>query len=73
LKNPKVKAVAISTPAATHHSLVKEAFLADKDVFFEKPIALNYKEGEELVSLANEKNKIFMVDHILKYHPAINK
>jgi len=73
LKNPKVRAVAISTPAATHYSLVKEALLADKDVFVEKPIALNYKEGEELVSLAIEKNKIFMVAHILEYHPAINK
>ena len=69
----KIDAVVISTPADTHYSLAKEALLADKDVFVEKPIALNYKEGEEIVSLAKEKNKILMVGHILEYHPAIVK
>jgi UDP-2-acetamido-3-amino-2,3-dideoxy-glucuronate N-acetyltransferase len=72
-KNPEIKAVVISTPAATHYSLVKEALTADKDVFVEKPLSLIYKEGEELVSLAKEKNKILMVGHILEYHPAITK
>ena len=58
LKDPKAKAIVISTPASTHYSLAKEALLADKDVFIEKPLALNYKDGEELVLLAEEKNKI---------------
>jgi len=71
LKDSKIEAVAISTPAATHYSLVKEALLENKDVFVEKPIALNYKEGEELISLAKEKSKILMVGHILEYHPAL--
>jgi UDP-2-acetamido-3-amino-2,3-dideoxy-glucuronate N-acetyltransferase len=69
----EVKAVAIATPAATHYAIVKEALLARKDVFVEKPIALRYKEGEELVALAKMKNKILMVGHILQYHPAIIK
>ena len=69
----EVKAVAIATPAATHYAVVKEALLASKDVFVEKPIALRYKEGEELVALAKMKNKILMVGHILQYHPAIIK
>jgi UDP-2-acetamido-3-amino-2,3-dideoxy-glucuronate N-acetyltransferase len=71
--DPEVKAVAIATPAATHYAVVKEALLAKKDVFVEKPIALRYKEGEELVALAKMKNKILMVGHILQYHPAIIK
>jgi UDP-2-acetamido-3-amino-2,3-dideoxy-glucuronate N-acetyltransferase len=73
LKDPNATAIVISTPAATHHKLVKEALLADKDVFVEKPIALNYRDGEELVSLAEEKNKILMVGHLLEYHPAVIK
>lgn len=73
LKNPEIKAVAIVTPAATHFALAKEALLSNKDVFVEKPIALKYSEGEELVSLSQEKNKILMVGHILEYHPAITK
>jgi len=73
LKNPKVKAIVISTPTVTHYAFSKDALLANKDVFVEKPIALNYKEGDELVSLAKEKDKILMVGHILEYHPAIIK
>lgn len=73
LKSSEIDAVVISTPAATHYSLAKEAFLANKDVFVEKPIALNYKDGEELISLAKERNKLLMIGHILEYHPAIIK
>ncbi len=73
LKDPNAEAIVISTPAVTHYNFAKEALLADKDVFVEKPIALNYEDGEELVLLAKERNKILMVGHILVYHPAITE
>jgi len=73
LNNPGIKAVVISTPAATHYELVKEALNADKDIFVEKPLALNFARGKELVTLAKEKKKILMVGHILQYHPAVIK
>jgi len=73
LKDDKIDAVVISTPAETHYSLAKKVLLSGRDVFIEKPIALNFKDGEELVSLAEEKNRILMVGHILEYHPAIVK
>ena len=73
LEDKKVDALVIATPAATHYSLTKETLLAEKDVFVEKPIALNYQDGEELVSLAEEKKKIIMIGHILEYHPAVIK
>lgn len=53
--------------------MAKEALLANKDVFVEKPLALNVNEGRELVNLAMEKRLILMVGHILRYHPAIDK
>lgn len=73
LKNPEIKAVVIATPAITHYPLAKEALLSNKDVFVEKPLSLDYRDGEELVSVAQEKNKILMVGHVLEYHPAIIK
>jgi len=73
LKKPEIEAIVIATPAATHYALAREALLANKDVFVEKPIALNCKEAEELVSLAKGKRKILMVGHILEYHPAVIK
>ena len=73
LKNPEVEAIVIATPAITHYHIAKKALLSDKDVFVEKPLALNLREGEELCSIAQEKNKILMVGHVLEYHPAIIK
>ncbi len=73
LNNPEIKAIVISTPAATHNDCVKKALLAGKDVFIEKPLALTVKEGQELVKLAEKEKKILMVGHILQYHPAVIK
>ncbi len=52
LKDDDVTGVVIATSAGSHHALVKEALLADKDVFVEKPLALKVSEGRELVELA---------------------
>jgi len=73
LEDSKIDAVAIATPATTHYAIVKNALSKGKDVFVEKPMAMNLKEAEELVALAHEKQKILMVGHILEYHPAITE
>lgn len=73
LKAPDVRAVAIATPAVTHYEMVKRALLEGKDVFVEKPLALTYQEGEQLVALAKSEGRILMVGHILQYHPAVLK
>ncbi len=63
----------IATSAKTHYELVKKALLHDKHVYVEKPFTLNVTEAEELVKLAEEKDKILMVGHLLEYHPAVEK
>jgi len=73
LQDSTIQAVAIATPAETHATLVREALLAGKDVFVEKPLCLFVDQGKELVALAREKSKILMVGHLLWYHPAILK
>lgn len=73
LSNPAIKAVVISTPAVTHYGLAKAALNAEKDVFVEKPLALNTEDGSELSDLARRKERILMVGHILQYHPAVAK
>ena len=60
-----------SAPAETHGALVREALLAGKDVFVEKPLCLSETEGQELIRLAEERNKILMVGHLLWYHPVL--
>lgn len=71
--DPDVQAVVIAVPAVLHHSLTKKFLLAGKDVLVEKPLALTVDEGEELVRLAHENDRILMVGHILQYHPAVVK
>jgi len=73
LRDPEVQAVVIATPAVTHYEIARAALLAGKDVFVEKPLALQRAEGEELVRLAAATDRILMVGHILQYHPAVRK
>jgi UDP-2-acetamido-3-amino-2,3-dideoxy-glucuronate N-acetyltransferase len=73
LSEPSIDAVVIAAPAEKHYVLAREALLAGKHVFVEKPLALKVEEGEELISIAQECRKILMVGHILEYHPAVLK
>lgn len=73
LVSPEIKGVAISTPAVTHATLAREALLAGKDVYVEKPLCLSEEEGAELNRLARESGRILMVGHLLWYHPVVLK
>lgn len=53
----EVQGIAISTPAPSHAALIREALLAGKDVYVEKPLCLSEKEGEQLVKLAEKKSE----------------
>jgi len=68
-----VDGVVIATPAETHFQLAKAALEAGKDVFVEKPLAMNYESGELLVDLAEQFERILMVGHVLEYHPGIER
>jgi UDP-2-acetamido-3-amino-2,3-dideoxy-glucuronate N-acetyltransferase len=73
LQNDEIKGVVIASPAVYHAAMVKQALLAGKDVFVEKPIALNLADGEEIVALAEKQSRVLLVGHLLLYHPAIAK
>jgi UDP-2-acetamido-3-amino-2,3-dideoxy-glucuronate N-acetyltransferase len=70
IRHDDIEAVIISTPAETHYRLAREALLAEKHVFVEKPLVLHETEGLELIALAKENNRRLMVGHLLQYHPA---
>jgi UDP-2-acetamido-3-amino-2,3-dideoxy-glucuronate N-acetyltransferase len=71
--DPAINRVAIAAPAARHYELAKKALEAGKDVFVEKPLALDSSEGEALADLAESKGLILMVGHLLQYHPCVRK
>ena len=70
LGDPDIAGVVIATPAVGHARLVKEAILRGKHVFVEKPLALALSDAAELCDLAAAHERILMVGHLLRYHPA---
>lgn len=73
LKREDISCVVIATPAETHFFLAREALLAGKHVFVEKPLVLNESDGKELIEISEKNNKVLMVGHLLQYHPAFLK
>jgi UDP-2-acetamido-3-amino-2,3-dideoxy-glucuronate N-acetyltransferase len=73
LADQAVKAVVIALPAECHYEFAAKALRAGKDVFVEKPLALNLDHAKKLNAIALEERKILMVGHLLRYHPAFLK
>ena len=70
LADAAIDAVAIATPAATHAALAAQALAAGKHVFVEKPLALDVAEAERLVAQAGAAQRVLMVGHLMRHHPA---
>jgi predicted dehydrogenase len=71
LEDDGLAAIAIATPVVTHFELAREALLAGKHVFVEKPLALSSTLGEQLLALAEERGLVLMPGHLLLYHPGV--
>jgi UDP-2-acetamido-3-amino-2,3-dideoxy-glucuronate N-acetyltransferase len=73
LEDEKINCVIIATPAETHYEIGKKILEKGKHVLIEKPITLFSSEAEELIEIADSKNLVLMVGHVLLYHPAVLK
>jgi predicted dehydrogenase len=69
----EIDAVAVITPVWTHFELTKAALENGKHVFVEKPFTSNVAQAEELIELAERKNRIIMVDHTFLFTGAVRK
>jgi predicted dehydrogenase len=66
-----IDAIALATPAVTHAPLGLRVLDAGKDLFVEKPMALDLASGRSLLARATERKRILQVGHLLEYHPAV--
>ena len=73
LSREDIGGIVIATPAETHYTLAREALLAGKHVYIEKPLVLKEGDGLDLINLAQEQNLVLMVGHLLQYHPVFLK
>jgi predicted dehydrogenase len=71
LADPRVSAVAVATPAATHLPVARAALAAGKHVLVEKPLAATLDEGRDLAELADSRGLVLMLDHTYCYTPAV--
>lgn len=65
-----VDVVDIVTPTLSHYECAKEAIVAGKHVFLEKPIANSVQEAEEIIQLAKQYNVQGQVGHVERFNPA---
>jgi UDP-2-acetamido-3-amino-2,3-dideoxy-glucuronate N-acetyltransferase len=71
--DPEIDGVVVATPAETHYALAQRLLQAGKDIFVEKPLVLRCEEAEKLMVLAEQKQRLLMVGHLLEYHPAVTR
>lgn len=70
-RDSDVLAVTICAPNAQHHPLARQALLAGKHVFVEKPLALTSRDGQELVALARGRGRTLVVGHVFRFNNAV--
>ncbi|MCB1381466.1 MAG: Gfo/Idh/MocA family oxidoreductase [Notoacmeibacter sp.] len=65
-----IDAVVMALPPQFHAETAIRAVEAGKDVLVEKPIALSVADAERAVAAARANGRVFMVGHVLRFHPA---
>ncbi len=73
LLDPRVEAVFLATPPATHHALASRALQAGKHVLVEKPLAMTVAEAEDLIAQGEAADRVLMPGHTFLYSPPVNK
>jgi len=73
LHNPRIEAVVIATPVASHYPLAKQALDSGKHVWVEKPLTNSVRDAQTMVECAAARKLILFVDHITVYSGAAHK
>lgn len=62
--------VDIATPSSTHYDIAREAIVAGKHVFVEKPVTSSLKDAKKLQKLISEAGVVLQVGHVERFNPA---
>jgi predicted dehydrogenase len=68
-----IDAIVMALPPQFHADMAVRAVESGKDVLVEKPIALTVEDAERSVTAAHDRGRVFMVGHVLRFHPAFEK
>ena len=65
--------VYVSGTNANHYERVLKAAKAGKNIFCEKPMALNYEQSKEMVEVCESNNVLLAVNYTFRHHPLVLK
>lgn len=68
LGDKDIQAVYIATPVYLHKEQIIRSALAGKHILCEKPLALNPKEGEEVIKICRRQNIKLGVGYMMRFH-----
>ena len=69
--NPEIDAVIIATPNSLHEPMLLRAIEAGKQVFCEKPLALNVASAERMIAACNKAGVVLGIGHERRFEPAL--
>ena len=71
LEDSEVDAVFVLTPNYAHYTITMDALRADKHVFCEKPITVNYELSLEMAKEAEKRGKILNIGVCNRFHRSV--
>ncbi len=71
LADPAIKAVVLATPHSLHRPMVEASARAGKQIFCEKPFALNFADAAAMVEACNRAGVVLGVGHNRRFWPSM--
>ncbi len=71
LHHPDIDIIDVCTPNDTHFDICRDAILAGKHVYCDKPLALNVQQAEELAAMAESSTVVCQMTFNYRFVPAI--
>jgi predicted dehydrogenase len=69
----EIDVVHLTTINSLHYPLAKQAMQAGKHVMCEKPLAMNSREGAELLKIARNQKIVHAICHNQRYYPLVKQ
>ena len=66
-----VQAASLAVPTIAHLEVARQLMQSGVDVLIEKPLATTVAEADELIDLANRRNRVAQVGHLERFNPAV--
>src|SRR5206468_54063 len=71
ISKARIDAATVAVPTVHHLNVARTLMDSGIDVLIEKPLATSLPEGDELIRIAKQKQRVAMVGHLERFNPAV--